>query len=161
MPIPAEIRSDFDRLSNLMRAAAALPDTASGEAGSMIYEYLCVAISGRLEQNIKTILIAFANNKSERSMGPVVSKLCQQFQNPDKDKILALLELFDKDSAVELRDLWKLEDSSGAAISDLVGIRKMIAHQTSNARSATRTKVERFYRAYVDVVTEVSNRFHP
>ena len=43
-----EIRADFDRLNSLISTSKSLSDDASGEAASMINEYLCVAISGRL-----------------------------------------------------------------------------------------------------------------
>lgn len=41
-----EIRADFDRMQSLISASRKLSDEASGEAISMINEYLCVAISG-------------------------------------------------------------------------------------------------------------------
>ncbi|WP_295535532.1 hypothetical protein [uncultured Thioclava sp.] len=143
----------------MLDTAKFLPDEFTGEANSMIYEYLCVAIAGRLEQNIKQVLVLHANNKSDAKMGAAVSRLCQQFQNPDKEKILLLIELFDKDYSRRLRQDWSEEGSVGNTISDLVGLRKAIAHQTTNSRNATRTKVERFFQAYRKFIGDFGAHF--
>lgn len=159
MPILPEVHSDFDRLKALIESANRVASD-TGEAESMIYEYLCVAITGKLEQNLKCILINYANNSSKRAMGAAISKLCQSFQNPDKEKILSLLSLFDKEYADKLKTDWVPEDSHGNAISDMVGMRKTIAHQTSNSRNMTRTKIERYFNAYKETVTEISEHFY-
>ncbi|WP_025594256.1 hypothetical protein [Agrobacterium tumefaciens] len=158
MPLLSEIRADFDRLKNLIQAAKNLPEQTS-DANNMVYEYLCVAITGRLEQNLKAILITYSDHKSNRTMRGAVSKLCQSFQNPEKGKILELISYFDKDFSEKLKREWEAEGSIGNTISDMVGIRKGIAHQTTNARNATKTKVESFYGAYVSVVTTINDHF--
>ncbi|BCH58619.1 hypothetical protein RvVAR0630_12430 [Agrobacterium vitis] len=159
MAIHPDVRADFDRLKNQIKAVKNLPETASGDATSMLYEYLCVAITGRLEQNLKTILITYSDQQSKKTMSGAVSKLCQSFQNPDRGKIIELVSYFDKDFSKHLETEWESEGSVGHTISDMVGIRKKIAHQTTNARTATRTKVENFYSTYVAAVTAISNHF--
>lgn len=159
MPIPSEVRADFDRLRNLIDEANSLSEDVSSDARSMAYEYLCVAITGKLEQNIKQILIAYADSRCSAPMGAVVSKLCQSFQNPDKAKIITLLDIFDKDFSKALEAEWNKERSVGNTISDMVGLRKTIAHQTSNSRNSTKTKIESFYLAYRTFITDLSNHF--
>jgi len=154
-----EIRSDFDRINNLISASRSLPDEVSGEASSMINEYLCVAISGRLEQNLKHIFIAFSERKSKKAMGTAVSRLCQSFQNPSKDKICDLVSLFDKEFSTKLAEDWKEDGSAGHTISDMVGKRKVIAHQTKNNRDTTSTKIDQFYVAYKEVVSRIHDHF--
>ena len=158
MALLPEIRADFDRLKRQIQTAKVLPED-SGDASNMVYEYLCVAIAGRLEQNLKLILITYSNHRSNRTMGGAISKLCQSFQNPDRHKITELLSYFDKDFASNLRVEWEVEGSVGQIISDMIGIRKNIAHQTTNARTTTRTKVDKFYSAYVDAVTAINDHF--
>lgn len=159
MPMPAEVRADIDRLKNMIDVADSLGEDVSSDARSMTYEYLCVAIVGRLEQNIKQILIAYANGRCSAPMGAVVAKICQQFQNPDKVKIINLLESFDKLYARQLEEAWKDEGSIGNVISDMVGMRKAIAHQTTNARNSTRTKIQLFFKTYREFVTNLSDHF--
>lgn len=154
-----EIRSDFDRIKNLIQVSKGLPDEMSGEASSMINEYLCVAITGRLEQNLKQIFISFSKRKSQNAMGPVVSRLCQSFQNPSKEKICDLVSLFDKEFSAELLEEWKEDGSAGHTISDMVGKRKVIAHQTKNNRDTTSTKIDQFFNAYQEVITRIHNHF--
>ena len=154
-----ELRADFDRINNLIKASKDFPDDISGEAASMINEYLCVAICGRLEQNLKQIFIAYSERKSEKSMGPAVSRLCQSFQNPSKEKICDLVSLFDKEFAATLTTEWKEDGSIGSIISDMVGKRKVIAHQTKNNRDTTTTKIDHFFGAYKQAVTRIHDHF--
>ncbi len=154
-----EIRSDFDRVKNLISVSKNLPDEVSGEASSMMNEYLCVVISGRLEQNLKQIFITFSDRKSKEAMGTAVSRLCQSFQNPSKDKICDLVSLFDKGFSTTLAAEWKEDGSVGHTISDMVGKRKVIAHQTKNNRDTTSTKVDQFFAAYKEVVTRIHDHF--
>ena len=154
-----EIRADFDRIRSLIVVSRRLPEEASGEANSMLNEYLCVVISGRLEQNLKQIFIKYAERKSKAAMSAAVSRLCQQFQNPTKDKICEQISLFDQDFSKQLADEWRGDGSVGQIISDMVGKRKVIAHQTKNNRDTTSTKIDQFFCAYKEVVTRVHNHF--
>ena len=154
-----EIRADFDRIKNLISASRNIPDEASGEAMSMINEYLCVAITGRLEQNLKQVFVKYSERSSNKVMGAAVSRLCQSFQNPSKDKICDLVSLFDKNFSSALAEEWKEDGSAGQAISDMVGRRKVIAHQTKNNRDTTSTKIDQFFDAYQEVVTRIHDHF--
>ena len=154
-----EIVSDFDRVKNLISVSRSLPDEFSGEAVSMMNEYLCVVIAGRLEQNLKQIFIAYSDRKSKTAMGTAVSRLCQSFQNPSKDKICDLVSLFDKDFSAKLKESWAADGSAGQIISDMVGRRKVIAHQTKNNRDTTSSKVDQFFLAYKTVVVDIHDHF--
>lgn len=155
----AEIQADFDRLQRLINAANELPDEATGEAESMVYEYLCVAIAGRLEQNIKSILVTYSDRKSNRMLNKAVSRLCQAFQNPTKEKILDLVKLFDPEFSSTLDSEWKEQLSAGGIVNDMIGHRKRIAHQTTNSRSMTKTKVVSYFGAYKEVVVRLEGHF--
>lgn len=159
MPPPPEVRADIDRIRNLIRVATNMPDDTSGEANSMVYEYLCVAIAGRLEQDIKIVLIKHAEAVSEKRLSAVVAKVCQGFQNPDSRKIVDLLKLFDSAFAEQLEAEWQEDNSDGRVISEMIGVRKQIAHQTSNSRSATRSKIEKYFRSYEAFVNRLSDHF--
>ena len=155
----AEIRADFDRLRNQIDASRALPADCSDEAASMVNAYLCVAIAGRLEQNLKQILIQHSERSSEKKMSRAISRLCQSFQNPSKEKICELVKLFDNEFSEQLHEDWKGEGNPGSIISDMIGKRKNIAHQTTNRLDVTKTKIDAFYGAYKDVETRVHNHF--
>lgn len=154
-----EVLADFDRLRSLIRVSKGLYDGQSGEALSMINEYLCVAITGRLEQNIKQILIRYAEDSSHQKMSAPISRLCQQFQNPDKNKIVELVALFDKDFSHALSLEWSEDASDGNVISDMVGKRKAIAHQTRNNRDTTGTKIDLYFKAYQSTITRLHGHF--
>lgn len=65
----SEIRADFDRIRNLITVSRNVSDEESGEAASMINEYLCVAIAGRLEQNLKLIFVKYSERNSKKNHG--------------------------------------------------------------------------------------------
>ena len=154
-----EIQADFDRIKNLIEASKNLPDDASGEAVSMVNEYLCVAITGRLEQNLKQVFIKYAERASNKAMGAAINRLCQSFQNPSREKICDLVSLFDKSFASILEQEWKEDGSIGHVISDMVGKRKVIAHQTKNSRDTTSTKIDQFFGAYKEAVVRIHDHF--
>jgi len=159
VPMLCEVQADIDRLKSQIEVANNSSGDVQDEMKSMAYEYICVAITGRLEQNVKTILITYANNCSERSMGKAISRLCQGFLNPSKDKLVDLVGLFDKGFADNLREEWQDDGSLGHTISDMVGKRKVIAHQTKNNRDVTRTKIRQYFNAYKDLVTLLDTHF--
>jgi len=154
-----EIQADFDRMKNLIDAANNAPEDVSGDIRSMSYEYICVAIAGRLEQNLKTVLVTYANNNSNKRIGASIARLCRHFQNPSKEKILDLIALFDPVFAEQTKVEWDEDDSIGNVLSDLIGKRIVIAHQTNNNRDVTRTKVQGYYRAYTGVITKLDAHF--
>ena len=156
----AEIRADFDRLKHQIKMAGELPPEVPDDISSMTYQLLCVAIVGRLEQNLKTIFIYYGNNNSNRAMGKAITRLCQSFQNPKPEKIIDLVGLFDKEFATLLHRNWL--DSSPSdmdVIRNMVGERIAVAHQKTKNFSITRTKVEQYYDTYKRTVTQIHDHF--
>lgn len=155
-----EIQSDFDRLKNQTRLAGNLSSELPSDIQAMVYQLLCVAITGRLEQNLKTIFVCYADRKSSKNMGRAVSRLCQSFQNPKPDKIISLVELFDRDFSKTMSDEWAAaEPSEKDIISNMVGDRIAISHQTTKSINVTKSKIDGYLATYIKVVTKVHNHF--
>lgn len=154
-----EIRAEIDKLSALIAAAHDEIEPDQFRAASMAYEYLCIAICGRVEQDVKTILIEYARRSSGRKLERAIARVCRNFMNPEKEKIIDTLELFDRDYAVSLRRSWQDENTTGTIINEMVGHRKRIAHQTNSNRSMTKTQIDRYFKAYKDLVLELDRHF--
>jgi hypothetical protein len=69
------------------------------------------------------------------------------------------VSLFDKKFSETLKEEWKEDGSPGQTVSDMIGRRKVIAHQTKNNRDTTATKIDQFNSAYREVVTRIHNHF--
>jgi hypothetical protein len=161
MTIKADLHSDFSRIENRIAACKKLGSEADYQLVSMLNDQLCVTITGRLEQNIKKIFTGYASRHSGRSLERSIARLCQQYQNPNPDKILDLVKLFDSEFAEKLKIEWEDERSDGNQIKQMVSIRIIIAHQTANSSSLTLTKVEAFFKSYKSVITKLQQHFLP
>ena len=79
--------------------------------------------------------------------------------NPEPERILDTIELFDRDLSNALRSEWKDEGSLGKTIASLVGQRKRIAHQTSSSRHMTQTSVKQYFQAYEQLIDRLEGHF--
>ena len=155
----AEIRAEKDKLKALMETAKELDSDTDSAAISMTHEYLCVAICGRVEQDIKTVLIEYSKRKSDAKLERAIARLCRNLMNPEPTKIIDTLELFDRDLSRALKAEWQEDDSVGSILGQLVGQRKRIARQTSSSRHMTATKIDEFYRAYLTLLERLDRHF--
>lgn len=154
-----EIRAEQDKIKALIDAASELPPDTSSSTISMVHEYLCVAICGRLEQDIKAILVEHARRQSKTKLERAISRLCRQLLNPETRKILDMIELFDKDFKKQLSKEWEESGSDGEVINEMVGHRKRIAHQTNSSRSMTKSKISMYFKAYKNVIAKIDGHF--
>lgn len=161
MTIKADLHSDFSRIENRIKVCKNLGAEADYQLTSMLNDQLCVTITGRLEQNLKKIFTGYASRHSGRSLERSIAKLCQQYQNPNPDKILDLVRLFDADFAEELKNEWDDDMSDGNQIKQMVSTRITIAHQTTNNSSLTMNKIEAFFKSYKNVITKLQVHFLP
>lgn len=91
--------------------------------------YLCILVSGFIEQSVRTILLDYIGQHA----GPHIVHLVRfieselkRFSNPTFNKITDLLERFDPTLANEFRD--KIDDIQHNAIDSVVDNRNKIAH---------------------------------
>lgn len=161
MTIKADLHSDFSRIENRIASCKLLSTDTDYQLISMLNDQLCVTITGRLEQNLKTIFIGYASRHSAKALERSIARLCQQYQNPNPEKILELVKLFDSDFSEALRSEWEDDNSDGNQIKQMVSSRIIIAHQTKNSSSLTMTKIEGFFASYKNVVTKLQTHFLP
>lgn len=154
-----EVRAERDKLKALVDLSASLPEETDSAAISMTHEYLCVAICGRIEQDVKKILVEYARRASDAKLERAVARVCRDFMNPERAKIIGVLELFDRDFSKKLEEEWKPDDSLGRTIDRLVGQRRRIAHQTSSSRHMTRSIIADFFDAYDSLIDLFDKQF--
>jgi len=121
-----EITRQRQRLDDLFQKAKNLPDP---EIQSHWCRYLCVLVSGFLENSVRLTYSEYARKRANELVADFVQNRLQQFQNPKMGPILDLTSAFSQE--------WKerLEDQTSGQLSEsvnsIVGNRNKIAHGES------------------------------
>ena len=102
------------------------PDEYDFELQAHWANYLCILVSGFLENSISTIYIEYAKKKATPQIVNFVEKKLEKFQNPKMEKIFQLMDSFDKKWGDQLRT--KTEGEIKDAVNSIVDLRNRIAH---------------------------------
>jgi hypothetical protein len=121
-----EITRQRQRLDDLFQKTKHLADP---EIQSHWSRYLCVLVSGFLENSIRITLSEYARARADVSVADFVESRLRQFQNPKMRTILELVGGFSQ----EWRQRLELDTSGqlGESVNSIVGNRHKIAHGES------------------------------
>lgn len=155
------IQADFDRLSHQLNLIEKAPENTE-ELSAMACQFLCVAIVGSLEQNLKLILIQYCIVYRQHHFSKAIDRLCQSFQNPKHHKIIDLISLFDKEFSDKKNVDWMVGDEPvSGVVNSMVGERIVISHQKNKNINVTPTKLRKYLKIYKSVIKEVHDHFLP
>jgi hypothetical protein len=120
------IHQQKQRLDELFKVARTLSDV---EIQSHWSRYLCVLVSGFLENSVELCLSEYGKRGSNPAVSNFVSFKLRGFQNPKMGAILELFGAFNPDwkTQIETATQGKLSDS----VNSIVGNRHKIAHGES------------------------------
>lgn len=121
-----ELTRQKQRLDDLFEKARAFPDA---ELQSHWCRYLCVLVSGFLENSVKLTYSEYARRRSDPWVADFVQSRLQQFQNPKMGAILEIVGAFSQEWRESLDD--KTNDRIGESVNSIVGNRHKIAHGES------------------------------
>ena len=110
--------------------------------------YLCVRVSGFIEISVRAILVEYAKNQSAPPVANYVERQLNQFQNPNMERLLQLLQSFRSTWADELKTA--TEGESKDAIDSIIANRNQIAHG-ENA-NITYVSIRRYYQNALTVI---------
>jgi len=102
--------------------ADALPD----EVRSDLAKYLCVRVSGYIEQAVREILEQYAQTKAHERVARVAGRQVSRLQNPSKGHLLELVDAFDPEWKTQLETF--LTDERDGALTSIMSNRHQIAH---------------------------------
>ena len=131
----SDIHRITSRIDSLVISSENIEDD---EIKSHISRYLCVLISGFLEEVIKILIYEYSSTHANRSISNHVNYRCKKISNMNTKKILDLLATFD--------ELWKeslefdLSDEEKDSIDSVVANRNLIAHGKDTNISFVRVK---------------------
>jgi hypothetical protein len=121
-----EITRQRQRLDDLFQKARNLPDA---EIQSHWSRYLCVLISGFLENSVRITYAECARKRADSSVADFVESRLRQFQNPKMGTILDLAGGFNQDWRRQLEI--DTNGRLGESVNSIVGNRHKIAHGES------------------------------
>jgi hypothetical protein len=124
------IHQQKQRLDDLFKAASSLSDI---EMQSHWSRYLCVLVSGFLENSVELCLSEYSKRVANAPVSNFVSAKLRDFQNPKMGIILELFGSFNPDwrAQIDAATQGQLSDS----VNSIVGNRHKIAHGESVALS--------------------------
>jgi len=121
-----EITRQRQRLDDLFQKAKNLPDP---ETQSHWSRYLCVLVSGFLENSVRITYTEYARSRSDPSVADFVESRLRQFQNPKMGTIVDLAGGFSQEWRKRLESDTK--GRLGESVNSIVDNRHKIAHGES------------------------------
>ncbi len=134
------------RLDSLFEKVRAIGDDS--EVKSHWARYLCVLVSGFIEQSVRIILTEYASNKSHVRVSNFVDRQLRDLQNAKCDKLLDWVARFDPTWRTTIEG--QMDDRLVSAINSIVGNRHQIAH--GHDVGLTYTQVKGYYDAVVEAI---------
>lgn len=128
-------------------------DESEFELRADFSRYLCVLVSGYLEQSIRNATAAYVENRAHPSVANFVIRATSRLTNLDADKI--------KDHLLKFEPSWQsvldvlLADEAKDAINSVVALRNSIAH--GQPADVTAVRVIRYYKQIARVISELEN----
>jgi hypothetical protein len=130
--IHLEINREIQKLDQLFKQVSQISDL---EMQSHWSRYLCVLVSGLLENAFRIMLSYYAKKKSDPNISNFVSYRIKGLTNLNNQKIESLLSTFNDDWRVRYE--LSINDKEKAAIDSIVANRHSIAHGRSVGISYT------------------------
>jgi hypothetical protein len=132
-------------------------DSGSEISGDM-NRYMCVRVSGFLEQSLLAAARSLCEARSSREALRFSLSWLERAPNPRSDEIVKLVNRFDSAWSQQLRELLS-EDERQTRVNSLLGIRNDIAHGKN--QGVSKTQVWEYYQLAVELVDWVLDRFEP
>jgi len=152
-------RGEVSRLKRRLDATfeRAPPPTAEIELQSDFARYLCVLVSGFLENAIVALVLDFAQRRSSTEIAAFVERELGYWTSPNSEKICSLLGSFSPDWRKQ-SELF-LVDERKEGVNSLVALRHKIAHGESVGTSLSQVKA--YYATVVRVLDFIADLIEP
>lgn len=152
---PAEVARLRKRLDATFARMPA--STVDIEVQADYAKYLCILVSGFLENAIVALVLHYVERRSAPEITSYLERHLDHWTNPNAEKIALLLGAFSKSWRDDL-DVY-LADERKDSVNSLVALRHKIAHGESVG--TTLSQVKAHYRAILDVVEHIAELLNP
>lgn len=146
----AEVARQRQSLDATFERAKELTDS---ELLSDFARYLCVLVSGFLEQAVVELLIEYARRHSNKQIQRHIDRtLRRKISNLNSQKLVQLLGAFDQEWSESLKRF--LIDEPKDAVDSVINLRNAIAH--GRPVGLTMTRIQKYYDHVKNVVDQIS-----
>jgi hypothetical protein len=139
------------RLDHLFKQVSALSDDI--ELQSHWAKYLCILVSGFIENSVRAIYTQYAREKAIPYVANYVTHKLKGFTNPNMEDILGLAGMFNPEWRTCLER--NTEGELKAAVDSIVANRNLIAHGTDVGISFV--TIRTYYQSAVKVIELIEN----
>jgi len=138
----------LQRLDSLFKRAA---DASNGDFDLQSHwaRYLCVLVSGFVENGVKEIYTEFVSRGASKPVADYAIAFLSTIQNPKAEKILTITGSFKKEWREDLAKYLE-EDGRKDAVDSIMTNRHQIAH--GKDVSITLARVQGFFRKIIDIL---------
>lgn len=152
-------RAEVSRLRMRLDATfARIPSSsADPEIQADYAKYLCVLVSGFLENAIVTLVLHYVERRSAPEVAAFVERQLDRWTNPNAEKIATLFGSFSPDWRTTLDGY--LVDERKDSVNSLVALRHKIAHGESVGTSLSQVRAH--YKVILEVVNFLSDLAQP
>ena len=149
----AEVARLRQRLDATFKRAGDLPPDSDSELLSDFARYLCVLVSGFLEQATIELLLEHVRNQASPSIQLHVERRLRQFTNANAQRLLELLGSFEADWRREMEAY--LVDEYKDAVDGIVDLKNTISH--GRFVGVTIARATDYYGRVTDVVDRIAD----
>lgn len=150
-----EVMRAKQKLDNLFEKINHLPD--DNELKAHWARYLCILVSGFIENSVRAIYSQYAKNKAIPNIANFVERKLDDLQNPKMEKILQLTGAFSLQWESNLRKA--TEGELKDAIDSIVANRNNIAH--GQDVGITYATIKDYYEKAFKVIQMIENQCNP
>ncbi|MBW4615321.1 MAG: hypothetical protein KME21_19005 [Desmonostoc vinosum HA7617-LM4] len=150
-----EVMRAKQKLDNLFEKVNQLPDDI--ELKAHWARYLCILVSGFIENSVRAIYSQYAKNKAIPNIANFVERKLDDLQNPKMEKILQLTAAFSLEWESNLRNA--TEGELKDAINSIVANRNNIAH--GQDVGITYATIKDYYEKAFKVIKMIENQCNP
>ncbi len=152
-------RAEVKRLEQILDATFRRATGLQGDAEllSDFARYLCILVSGFLEQSVQELVLEYARRTASPAVQRYVASRIRGFTNANAQRLLDLVGSFDPDWRIDLEIY--LVDERKAAVDSVIDLRNTISH--GRYAGVTMSRITEYYKHVRNVIDHMSARFDP
>ena len=147
------IESQEKKLDELFAKVKLLDE--DDENKSHLAKYLCVQVSGYLENVIKNLIEEYHEKSCKPATARYINSRFKTFTNVNDDKLCDLLSTFDPDWLKKYKE--KVSDKHITSLSSVISQRHNIAHGNASGSNISFRTIESYYIDIKDIVKELKS----
>jgi hypothetical protein len=154
MPGTLDVAAMQARLDATFQRVADLP-AADLEVRSDFARYLCILVSGFVENAVAALTMSYCRDRSQPAVANYAGTQLRRLQNLNSERLLQVVGAFEQQWREDLHTF--LEGPRKDALDSILGLRNQIAHGASVG--LTYVRIKEYYTRVKEIVIFLGDRF--